>query len=534
MKILKKLRSLSIIQFSFILAFYFGVILNAPLALKMYEVSHYSVQFLFTVPLILTSLFFLIFYLLSIPYFRKPFFIFLTYTSAIACYAIYQYKILFNYDMMVNVSQTYVGESVAYLNTNSILITCLLGLIPSLFIFSVKFQPVKLKTHFITILTSLALVAVILGTSYRYFYKEYASVGRNNHYLSSMIVPAHFFNGVKYIYRHYFKEPLPYTQIGKDATSIKNQEDKPSLVILMVGETARAQNYAYNGYKRNTTPFTSSLDLIRIPHVESCGTATAVSVPCMFSQLTRQQFSEEKAERQDNALDILKRANVNVVWIDNNGGDKGVATRIQMRNVKHSAKYCDSYTCRDGVFLEEFDDEVKNLDKKSSQDTLLVMHIIGSHGPTYYQRYPKEMTYYTPVCDRSDIENCTDEEIQNVYDNSLRYTDWVMNQLIEKLKKVQDKYQVALLYLSDHGESLGEKGVYLHGAPYAIAPSEQTHVPWMIWLGNEFEKTHHIDEHAIKEKVTTRQYSQDDLFSSLLSLMQVKTSAFNPKQSLFK
>lgn len=158
---------------------------------------------------------------------------------------------------------------------------------------------------------------------------------------------------------------------------------------------------------------------------------------------------------------------------------------------------------------------------------------MNRHGPTYYQRYPKEMKCFTPTCDRSDIENCTDEEIQNVYDNTIVYTDWVMKQLIGKLENLQNEYQVALMYLFDHGESLGENGFYLHGTPFSFAPQEQTHVPWMMWFGDEFAQKRNIDTKALQKKVDIKQYTQDYLFSSLLSLMRVATKELNKNLSLF-
>jgi len=163
----------------------------------------------------------------------------------------------------------------------------------------------------------------------------------------------------------------------------------------------------------------------------------------------------------------------------------------------------------------------------------MVMHLIGSHGPTYYQRYPKKFAHFTPTCMRSDIENCTDQEITNAYDNSLYYTDFVMKSLIEKLKKLQNKYQVGLMYMSDHGESLGENGTYLHGTPYSFAPEEQIHVPWMIWMGKDFMLSRQINETQIKKDLSIKTHSQDQIFDTLLKLMQVDTKVFNAKLSLF-
>jgi len=534
--IINRMRSLSILQFSVILAFYFSVVLNAPLINELYQKSHGSIQFLVSAPLILMSLFVIIFYVVAIPYFRKFFFIILTFTSAIACYAIYKYRIFFDYNMVANFMQTNLEEANSYLYFHSVIDIIFLGIIPCVLIAGVKFKPTSYKRYFLSLIGSVFVAILVIGSCYRLFYKDYASVIRNHKYIAKMIVPAHFVQGVRYVYKTYIKTPLPYQHIGMDAKLMQKQGEKPTLFIFMLGETARAHNYSYNGYKRDTTPFTDPLNLIRVPNMATCGTATAVSVPCMFSRLDRHHYTKEKFLSQDNVLDIIHRAGVKVIWWDNDGGDKNVVDRIGKREFKSSESktYCDGTTCQDGIFVETLDKKMKAMEQnKHPQDTLMVMHLIGSHGPTYYQRYPKKFAHFTPTCMRSDIENCTDQEITNAYDNSLYYTDFVMKSLIEKLKKLQNKYQVGLMYMSDHGESLGENGTYLHGTPYSFAPEEQIHVPWMIWMGKDFMLSRQINETQIKKDLSIKTHSQDQIFDTLLKLMQVDTKVFNAKLSLF-
>ena len=252
------------------------------------------------------------------------------------------------------------------------------------------------------------------------FYKDYASVGRNNKYLNKMIVPTHIYYSTRYIKNTVFpKEQLPFKELGEDAKMISASNGKPTLFVLVVGETARSQNYAYNGYERDTNKYTKGEGIISFQDVSRCGTATAHSLPCMFSYMDRDAYKKDVANNQSIALDIISKADVSISWYENDGGDKAVAKRLELFQIDPSSDklLCDGLTCYDEVMLKGFDDRVLS----SEGNKMIAFHTNGSHGPTYYKRYPSSMTQFTPSCDRSDIENCTDEEIVNVYDNTIAY-----------------------------------------------------------------------------------------------------------------
>ena len=209
-------------------------------------------------------------------------------------------------------------------------------------------------TKLVSMLSSLAVIAVIASV----YYQDYASVGRNNSYLKKIIIPTQFvYSATGYVKEKYFTTPEPYREIGIDAkqsdSAVKQAQNKPTLLVFVVGETARTQNYQLNGYKRETNPYTSKLGVISFQEVASCGTATAVSVPCMFSQLTRSEFERTKADNQDNALDILKRAGISLLWKENDGGDKEVAKNIDIITIDRTEnnELCNGKTCYDMALL---------------------------------------------------------------------------------------------------------------------------------------------------------------------------------------
>lgn len=303
---------------------------------------------------------------------------------------------------------------------------------------------------------------------------------------------------------------------------------KPILLVIVAGETARAQNFQLGGYARETNPELSKRDITYFTNVSSCGTATAVSLPCMFSHLGRSDYSYEGGLASENLLDVMHRAGYHIEWWDNNTGDKQIAGRFEVTSLINSTdpRFCADGECTDGIFLDKLADYAKNI----TQNTVLVLHMIGSHGPSYYLRYPKEFEKFTPTCQTAELKECSNEEITNAYDNTILYTDHILASMIDILA-AQTTALPALVYASDHGESLGENGLYLHGAPYFVAPEYQTRVPMLMWLSDEYARTFVIDKACLAQK-SNAEVSHDNLFSSLLSATDVHTDTVDPALDL--
>lgn len=295
---------------------------------------------------------------------------------------------------------------------------------------------------------------------------------------------------------------------------------KPVLMVIVAGETARAANWSLGGYGRETNPELARRDVLYFSRATSCGTATATSLPCMFSPLTRDTYSYEGGLSHENLLDVLVYAGFNVEWWDNNTGDKGVATRLPVRMMTSAdgAEHCRP-ECTDAVFLEHLD----RLAQTITQNTVVVLHQIGSHGPSYWLRYPPEAEVFSPACKTPELSACSTEEIVNAYDNTIAFTDRVLARMIDTLQAA-DRVIPALYYASDHGESLGENGIYLHGAPYFMAPEVQTHVPMLLWLSPRFTAAMGLDRNCLADKLAAP-VSHDNMFSTVIDLLDVVTRA---------
>ncbi|MCR9387958.1 phosphoethanolamine transferase [Vibrio metoecus] len=534
------LKTFSYNQLVLILAIYFALPLNLPVYEKLAQIFTESAQihwgFVISIPLFFLFALNFIFQIFSWPYLFKPFFALLLIISSILSFVGFQYGTIVDRDMLVNVLETNSSEASSYLTVYSVLWFVVLGVLPALWLLLTPIRKEKSVWRFLgkkslSMLVSLLAVALIAAL----YYQNYSSVGRNNSYLKRMIIPTHFiYSSVGLVKQRYFTEPMVYKMIGTDAQqktiATDSPDQKPTLVFFVLGETARVQNYQYFGYPRDTNAYTQPFQPIFFKNVASCGTATAISVPCMFSNMTRDNFDRNRADNQDNVLDILQRAGISLLWKENDGGDKGVAKNIPLKELARDKRegLCDGDTCYDIAMLENLDQEIAD----QNGNRMIFMHIIGSHGPTYFKRYPKEMAAYQPDCPRADIENCSVEQIVNTYDNTIRYTDYVLAQLMTKLESLQKDYNTALIYISDHGESLGENGMFLHGMPYNLAPDYQTQVPLLVWMSQGFSQSKGIDVDCLRSK-TNLPYSHGNLFHSLLGVMDVSTEAYETSLDLF-
>ncbi|EFF0498833.1 phosphoethanolamine--lipid A transferase [Escherichia coli] len=534
MPILLKMKVVPLIV---ILASVFAFLINWPVLLHLYEIvtrlEHVKTGVIISIPLVLVATLNFVFTPFSIRYLLKPFFALLLFTGSLASYATLKYKVIFDQAMIENIMETTHQEAFSYLNVPLLLWLVFTGIIPAILLFSIKIEYADkwfkgLAHRLLSMFASLVLIA---GVAVLY-YQDYASIGRNNQTLNKEIIPTNYvYSFFHYVKDAYITTKMPFRTLGDDAKRV-TLDSKHMLMFLVIGETARSQNFSMNGYSRDTNAFTSETGgVISFRNIRSCGTATAVSVPCMFSDMNRSEFDGKKAANSENVLDIVQKTGVSLLWKENDGGCKGVCSRIPTIEISPADNntLCDGKTCYDGVLLNNLDKEIANMEG----DKLIAFHMIGSHGPTYHLRYPVEHRHFMPECARSDIENCTQEQLINTYDNTIRYTDFVLAQMIEKLKKYSTEYNTVLLYISDHGESLGEHGLYLHGTPYKLAPNQQTHIPMLVWMSPGFIFDKNINTKCLLQNALSKTYSHDNFFSTFLGLWDISSGVYHPDSDMF-
>jgi len=463
----------------------------------------------------------------------KPLLTALLLTSAAVAYHIDRYAIYFDQAMLRNVLATDLHEAGELLGWRLAGYLLALGVLPSLLVWWPRVKRRSLPRALVLRLGWLLAAVAVAAGSLLLVFSDFASLMRNHKEVRYLITPGNVVAAAAgTAWGRSQRASGPKLPVGADArlaVAVQGRT-RPTLFVLVVGETARAQNFALNGYARATNPELARRDVINFPQTTACGTSTEVSLPCMFSAWGRRDYDEGRILSHESLLHVLARAGFQVQWRDNQSGCKGVCSGLPelQLNGASAAASCAGGQCADEVLLQGLDGVARD----SHGNLFVVLHQLGSHGPAYYKRYPAAFRRFTPACENEDLRSCSRQEILNAYDNSLLYTDHVLGSLIDLLERAQATHDTAMLYVSDHGESLGEGGLYLHGVPYPIAPDVQKRVPMVMWLSPAFRRSHGVDQDCLRRRAG-QPASHDNLFHSLLGVLDVETSAYEGALDLF-
>ncbi len=444
-------------------------------------------------------------------------------TAAALAYFMGSYGTVIDPTMIINVLQTDTREAGDLLSVRLAGSLIVLGVLPSLWLWRRPLDRAPFTRRLtINLLAFVAgiVVAVLLGLS---VFADLSSTMRNHKSLRYMISPVNAVYSLSAVAIRSQQQPSgPPEEVGQDAQLAPRAPDaKPPLFVLVVGETARAMNFSLNGYARPTNPELTKLDALSYEQASSCGTSTAASLPCMFSVLGRDKYETLKRPQQG-LLDILQRTGLAVMWLDNQSGCKGVCERVPHQDLCHDDE------CMDEALVAALPQQFAALDpERVKHGIVLVLHQMGSHGPAYFKRSPAGSKPFTPECQSNALQQCARQEVLNGYDNSIVYTDHVLAGVIGWLKQQEPRYSTAMLYMSDHGESLGENGLYLHGVPYAFAPAEQTHVPAILWLPDSAQAQRSCAKEQLKKPI-----SHDFISHTVMGFEGVKTALYKPEWDL--
>ena len=485
--------------------------------------------------IVLTCLHFIILALACNRWTVKPVLCLLFIANAFAVYFINQYTVYLDPSMLRNVLRTDTAETLDLLS---------IGMLPHLFLYAV------LPLSFLSrvdiakppILRALLLrigflsAALLLGAAALLSeFQDLSATMRNQRAMRFLVTPANFlYSGFRVMTAGVDVASRPLAVVGEDArqTFAEGVARRPRLIVVVVGETARAANWGLSGYARQTTPELAKLDVINFTDTTSCGTNTEVSVPCMFAHIGRRDYDETRIRSSQSLLHVLKHAGVRAVWIDNQSGCKGVCADLEFIRAtlppesSDVGRLCPNGQCFDEVML----DSIRPLLLSEKRDLVLVLHQTGNHGPAYFKRYPTGFEQFKPACENVELGKCSRQEIVNAYDNALSYTDYVLAQTIALLK-LQTSHDAAMIYVSDHGESLGENNLYLHGVPFSIAPRTQIHVPMVMWFSPSFTTTSGIKLDCLRERAKLAS-SHDNLFHTTLGLLDIRSTVYEPSLDL--
>ena len=477
----------------------------------------------------------LFFNLFSAPGVFKPAMSVFLLGSATVAYFINEYGVAIDDDMVRNVFLTNTAEAADLITFKLFWYVLVLGGLPTLLLWAcpIAYRTFWQELWFRTKATAV-LVALIAVAAFP-FSQNITSVFREHRILLHVFMPLNYLSALADYTRPYLRSnALASAPFGEDAHRGRawSERGARSLTILVIGETARAANFSLNGYDRETNPLLGKVPgLINYTKVFSCGTATAQSLPCMFSGLGRAGQNGQRNMPRDGLLQILQRAGFSVQWRENQGGCAGVCRGVPMELLERAGTRAlfELGGSRDENLVKGLQEKIDDMQGHS----VIVLHMMGSHGPAYYKRYPDNFERFQPACKESQFSRCERSEIVNAYDNTIVYADYVLSQVIELLQ-INDSRGLpsTMLYLSDHGESLGENNIYLHGLPYAFAPDLQKHVPMLLWLSPRMQADFQVDT-ACLERRRHEPLSHDNFFHSVLGLLDVETKEYTRNLDIF-
>ena len=472
----------------------------------------------------------------------KPAISVLLVAAALGAHYMGAYGVVIDSTMMINVLQTDPREVRDLLSLRLVGSLLLLAGLPLLLLMRLPVRGTRMRRQAgIAALGFMACVLTLLLLVFVLF-ADLSATMRNHGSMRYLINPANSIYGLADLALRAEAMPAgPPQAIGADARiAPRAAVTRPPLLVLVIGETARADHFSLNGYARATNPELGMQAVLSFRNVTSCGTNTAASLPCMFSHLGKAGF-ESRDREHENLLDLVQRAGMAVLWIDNQAGCKGLCDRVPNANAHAlalglaaaSKALCPDDECLDEALLIGLDERLAALPSDArARGVLVVLHQMGSHGPAYFRRSPAERKPFQPECTTGVLQQCEHQALLNAYDNSIAYTDHVLAATLKWLVTRQLDHDAALLYVSDHGESLGENNLYLHGLPYALAPREQTQVPMLLWLAPPAGPPGPSLQTCLAGQLD-KPLTHDNLFHSVLGLLGVQASEYKPALDAF-
>ncbi|MFV0268258.1 MAG: phosphoethanolamine--lipid A transferase EptA [Draconibacterium sp.] len=423
--------------------------------------------------------------------------------SAVALYFINTYSVLIERSMIGNVLNTNYEESSSFFSFTLILYVVFLGIVPGILIFKPQIKYEKFKKFLVRVSLTLSfLLLLIYANSTNWLW-----IDKNAKTLGALVMPWSY---VVNTARYYHKESKENKKqiLLPDATINDNEK---SVMVLVIGESARSQNFSLYGYEKNTNPLLSEIENVHCFSAESSATYTTAGIKAILEHKNTSKLYEILPN-------YLYRTGVEVIWRTTNWGEPTV--RIENYIGKNELReLCNGDNCEyDEVLLNGLKEQVLGSDKNK---IFIVLHTSTSHGPSYYKKHPPRFTQFTPECENVELADCSREELINSYDNTIVYTDYILATLIEELKQL-DGYNSSMIFVSDHGESLGENNLYMHGLPMSIAPKEQKEIPFIVWTSDESKKLKDIQA-----------VGQHHVFHSVLNFLAIDSPVYDSEMDLF-
>lgn len=540
-----RLSSIPIPRYALVIAVscWIAVVANVPLWIKIVLLPEYDsaasnpATFIAAFMIGIAALNVLVFSLFTWGRLLRPMLTLFSLVSALAAYFMLEYGIVIDSTMITNVLQTDPNEAGDLIGWRFFFAVLICSALPLSWIWRSKLRPESVLRSATRQITLMLTAAVIASICILLTYQPLASTMRNHKQLRYLINPLNSIYAITNLGAGKLsRDDNTLIPVGEDARKALPETGAAPLLLLVLGETARAESFQLNGYERETTPYLAArTDLFFSQNAWSCGTSTADSVPCMFSFLGRDGYLSRNGS-YENVLDVIKKAGLAVLWLDNQSGCKGVCARIETQNLSPIDTHveCTPEGCLDVAMLDGLKERIEALQpERRAKGVVIVLHQMGSHGPAYYKRSSTDRKPFQPECIKSALQTCSRQDVVNAYDNSIRETDFFLSQTISWLERQYPGSATSMIYASDHGESLGEANIYLHGLPYAIAPDVQKQIPWLVWMSSQMQQDTGISISCMQEKMPEKKISHDNYSHSVLGILGIETTIYQKELDIF-
>ena len=406
--------------------------------------------------------------------------------------------------MIGNVLNTKYEEASSFFSIKLILYIVLFGIIPSIYIIKAKIVSVTWKKFLTTIsLTLLFILTLVIVNASNVLW-----IDKNSKTLGGLAMPWSYTVNISLFYTHQYQKNRKEILLP-NATIKDNQK---SVVVLVIGESARSQNFSLYGYPKNTNPLLSKIPNVFHFNANASATYTTAGVKAILEYKNTDDLYEILPN-------YLYRNNVDVIWRTTNWGEPPVHIKNYQKR-EDIIPNCKGEVCDyDEILLSGLNEQIRASKKNK---ILVVLHTSISHGPTYSKKYPPQFETFKPVCNSVELGNCSQTELINAYDNTIVYTDYILSKEIENLKQLKG-YTSAMIFVSDHGESLGENNLYMHGLPMSIAPKEQYEIPFIVWVSD-----------GSKQLKPIKTVTQNHVFHSVLNFLGIQSPIYDEEMNIFK
>ena len=426
--------------------------------------------------------------------------------NATAVYFILTYNVILNATTIENVFNTRYSEASGFFSWSLWLFILVFGVLPALFCLLQSVKKCKVKKLGIYCGSSLAIVILfgLLNINQTLF------ISQHDTELGGLLQPWSYIANTYRI--------ISFSQ-DEQAEEIKLPDGKitdkdKAVVVLVIGESARKANFQLYGYKRETNPLLSKQKNLKIFQATSCATYTTAGTKAIL-----------EPKNCDDLYEILPnytfRIGVDVSWRTYNWGEPPVHIDEYLTDTELGKLYPDVDSRYDGILFAGLRERIESSKKNK---VLIILHTSTSHGPQYASKYPKEFEFFKPVATNVEEGEKHVNRLVNAYDNTIRYTDYLLSNLINTLHTMKN-WKSAMIFISDHGESLGENKMFMHGLPKKIAPKEQYEIPFIIWTSEGFREYRNNLPMVLE---------QHYIFHSILNLLSIQSPAYNKDYDIFK